>query len=93
MISLISGLSHKNELEGFHGRQFWNPHNILELTEVIPQMVQKVKLLFGSRGVCLNEATNIQTHSTTLKNDYYSWCDAQPDSPGHRLQGHAQAGH
>ena len=52
MISLVSGLSHKNELEGFHGRQFWNPHNILELTEVIPQMVQKVKLLFGSGGVC-----------------------------------------
>ena len=52
MISLVSGLSHKNELEGFHGRQFWNPHNILELTEVIPRMVQKVKLLFGSGGVC-----------------------------------------
>ena len=51
VISLVSGLSHKNELEGFHGRQFWNPHNILELTEVIPRMVQKVKLLFGSRGV------------------------------------------
>ena len=44
----------QNELEGFHGRQFWNPHNILEPTEeVIPRMVQKVKILIGSGGVCL----------------------------------------